>query len=74
MRECFADNRHVVFFSELPGKRAYGVLLERPLERTCNVGKGVDITQQRMHDLCGIGSPCYSLLVFAGLADAGLHR
>ena len=29
-----------VFFWKLPGKRGWGVLLERTLERTCDVWKG----------------------------------
>jgi len=34
---CFADNRHMMFFWKLPGKEACDVLLERTLERTCDV-------------------------------------
>jgi hypothetical protein len=36
---CFAENRHVVFFWKLPGKRACTVLLERTLARTLDVWK-----------------------------------
>ena len=40
MGGCFAENRHMVFFWKLPGKRACGVLLEQMLERTHDVWKG----------------------------------
>lgn len=75
MGGCFAENRHVAFFSKLPGKKAYGVLLKWPLERTCDVGKAINITQQRTHGACGIGSPCHSSLVFMdeALALFALH-
>ena len=33
----FAENRHVVYFWKLPGKRACDVLFEKTLERTCDV-------------------------------------
>lgn len=29
MRKCFAENRHIVFFWKLPGKKALDVLLGR---------------------------------------------
>lgn len=35
----FVENIHVEFFWKLPGKRACDVLLERRLERTCDVWK-----------------------------------
>ena len=37
MTGCVAENRHVVFFWKLPGKRSCDVLLEWMLERTRDV-------------------------------------
>lgn len=34
MRECFAENRDVVFFRKLTGERARDALLDQTLERT----------------------------------------
>jgi hypothetical protein len=34
MGEHFAENRDIVFFWKLPGKRAWDILLKRMLERT----------------------------------------
>ena len=38
-RGCFSENRHVVFFRKLPGKRACDVFPGVRLERTCDVWK-----------------------------------
>jgi hypothetical protein len=43
MRGCFAENRHMVFFWKLPGKRACDVLLEWILERTCGYLERVEV-------------------------------
>ena len=67
MRGCYAENRHMVFFWKLPGKRACNVWLERK----CDVWKS--ITQQRVNDtlaLVCLATLCWSLLDFA---DTGLH-
>ena len=40
MGEYFAENRHMVVFWELPGKKACDILLEWMLERTHVVWNG----------------------------------
>ena len=74
LRECFAENRHVVFFWKLPGKRACDVLLEQMLERTHDVWKGYK------YNPTDSGPCCVTLIWHAtlcwfslGFADAGLH-
>ena len=57
-RGCFGENRLMVFFWKLPGKRACDVLLKHTIERTHSVWKGhkYNPTDSRRHS--GIGSPC----------------
>ena len=81
IRGCFAEAdtwENVLLRTEqiygvwkLSGKRAWDVLLEWMLERTCDVQKEskYNLTDSGWH--CGIGLPCWSLL---GFADPGLYR
>lgn len=39
MKECFAQNRYIVFFWNLPSERACDILLKGTLERICDVWK-----------------------------------
>lgn len=41
-------NKHVVFFWKQPRKRVYDVLLEWMLEKTHDIGKGINISEQRV--------------------------
>ena len=62
----FAENRHMVFFWKLPGKRACDVLLEWTLERT-HVWKGFKYNPTHSSWCCGTDLPLTLLLVFFGL-------
>ena len=52
-------------------KQTHGVFLEVAWEKSMWC-LDISVTQQWTME-CGIGSPCYSLLVFLGFVDAGLH-
>jgi hypothetical protein len=63
VRGCFIENSHVVFFWRQPGKRACDVLLERMLERTCDIREDRNIAQWTVRDA---GWNWYALPLFAG--------
>jgi len=50
----FVENRHVMFFWKLPGKRACDILLNRHSRRHVMFGKGIKCSPTDS----GIGSPC----------------
>ena len=54
------------YFPESSLEKTCDILLEWMLERTWDVWKGCS-RRVRMRTLCGIGSPCHSLLVFLGI-------
>ena len=66
---CFAKNKHMAFFWNLPLNEAFDVLVEQTIVRSHDVWEGhkYSPTDSGLDLLCGIGSPCYSLLVFIGL-------
>ena len=57
----------VMFSRKQPGKRACDVWLEWMLERICGMWKGYKYNPTDSGQLCGIGSPCHSMLVITGL-------
>lgn len=64
MRECFAQNRPVVFFWCLSGEKACTVLLEQMLEKARDVWRGYQSYPTR--DPLGIVVPSWSSLSLAG--------
>jgi hypothetical protein len=72
--ECFAENRHMVFFWKLSEKGACDVLLERTLKKTHDVWKGYKYNPtDRCHCWVVLVQPghlCWSALSFT---DAGLR-
>ena len=73
MRGCFAENRHVVFFWNLPGEKACYVLMEWKLERAVLFGKDISIIQQTMNDIPSL--VCLARICWSswGFANPGLH-
>jgi hypothetical protein len=66
MRGCFAENRSMVFFWKLTGKRACDILLDQTLERTCDVWEGYQFNLTESGQCCValvcLGTFCWSLL------------
>lgn len=69
MRGCFSENRHMMFFWKLPSEKACEVLLERVLERRCDVWIRFNSTDSAVVSIC-LATLCWSLL---NSADTALH-
>jgi hypothetical protein len=69
----FAENRYVVFFWQLLGKRACDIFIEWMLESTCDIWKGYKYNSTDSKQCCvalvPLATLCWSWL---GFADTGL--